>query len=187
MRSNALAMGNKNLRLNRGIGILMFVTIFLAACGGEEFQDLRDFVRDSGADLRGQVDSPPEIKPYEPFPYENNASLPDPFKPRKQETKNASGSGSGLNQPDFARPKQELEEFPLESMKMVGYLRKGNIGNAIIRSSEGKLHRIKVGNYVGMNFGQITSISESEVKIKEMVQDGAGDWSERISSLQLVE
>jgi len=143
-------------------------------------------VRDSGADLRGQVDSPPEIMPYEPFPYENNASLPDPFKPRKQETKNAGGA-SGLNQPDFARPKQELEEFPLESMKMVGFLRKGNVANAVIRSSEGKLHRVKVGNYIGMNFGQITSITESELKLKEMVQDGAGDWSERISSLQLVE
>ena len=187
MRDSALTIEQINFRSVRGLFLLMFTVVLLIACGGEEFQDLNDFVRDSGADLRGQVDSPPEIKPYEPFPYENNASLPDPFKPRKQETKNSGGSGSGLNQPDFARPKQELEEFPLESMKMVGYLRKGSLGNAIIRSSEGKLHRVKVGNYIGMNFGQITSITESEVKVKEMVQDGAGDWSERISSLQLVE
>jgi type IV pilus assembly protein PilP len=66
-------------------------------------------------------------------------------------------------------------------------LRKGNVGNAIIRSSDGKLHRVKVGNYVGMNFGQITSITDTEVRIKEMVQDGAGDWLERESSLHLVE
>jgi type IV pilus assembly protein PilP len=164
---------------------MLLTTVILVACGGEEFQDLKDFVRDSGADLRGQVDPAPEIKPYEPFPYDNSASLPDPFKARKQETKNL--SGSGLNQPDLARPKQELEEFPLESMKMVGYLRKGNVGHAIIRSSEGKLHRVKVGNYVGMNFGQIISVTDTEVRIKEMVQDGAGDWLERESSLQLVE
>lgn len=187
MRDSALTIKLINFHSVRGLFLLVLTAVLLIACGGEEFQDLRDFVRDAGADLRGQVDSPPEIKPYEPFPYENNASLPDPFKPRKQELKNAGGSGSGLNQPDFARPKQELEEFPLESMKMVGYLRKGSVGNAIIRSSEGKLHRVKVGNYIGMNFGQITSITESEMKIKEMVQDGAGDWSERISSLQLVE
>jgi type IV pilus assembly protein PilP len=169
----------------RGIHLLMLATLLLVGCGGDEFQDLRDFVKDSGADLRGQVDPAPEIKAYEPFPYDNSAALPDPFKARKQETKNV--SGSGMNQPDLARPKQELEEFPLESMKMVGYLRKGNEGNAIIRSSEGKLHRVKVGNYVGMNFGQITSITETEVRVKEMVQDGAGDWLERESSLQLVE
>jgi len=172
---------------NRAGSIFLWIlfSILLSGCGGEEFQDLQDFVKNSGADLRGQVDPAPEIKPYEAFVYDNSASLPSPFKPRKQETKNL--VGSGLNQPDLARPKQELEEFPLESMKMVGYLRKGSVGNAIIRSSEGKLHRVKIGNYIGMNFGQITSVTETEVKLKEMVQDGAGDWVERESSLQLVE
>jgi type IV pilus assembly protein PilP len=169
----------------KGIYVMLLAVVLLAACGGEEFQDLQDFVRDSGADLRGQVDPAPEIKPYEPFAYDNSAALPDPFKARKQETKNF--SGSGLNQPDLTRPRQELEEYPLEGLKMVGYLRRGKTGNAIIRSTDGKLHRVKAGNYVGMNFGQITSVTEIEVKVKEMVQDGAGDWLERESSLQLVE
>lgn len=185
MRETALTRARIYPAHVRGIYLLLIATFLLQACGGEEFQDLQDFVKNSGADLRGQVDPAPEIKPYEPFPYDNSASLPDPFKPRKQEKKDM--KGSGLNQPDMTRPKQELEEFPLESMKMVGYLRKGNVGNAIIRSSEGKLHRVKVGNYVGLNFGQIISITETEVKIKEMVQDGAGDWLDRESSLQLVE
>lgn len=185
MRETTLVQARIHPHPVRGIHLLLLVTLLLTACGSDEFQDLEDFVKNSGADLRGKVDPAPEIKPYEPFPYDNSAALPDPFKARKQETKNL--SGSGLNQPDLARPRQELEEFPLESMKMVGYLRKGNVGNAIIRSSEGKLHRVKVGNYVGMNFGQITSITETEVKVKEMVQDGAGDWLERESSLQLVE
>lgn len=169
----------------RCVYVLLFAFL-LSACAGEEFQDLQDFVRDSGADLRGQVDPAPEIRPYEPFPYDNSSGLPDPFKVRKQDVKNT-GAAAGLNQPDFSRPKQELEDFPLESMKMVGFLRKENAGYAIIRSSEGKLHRVKLGNYLGMNFGQIISISETEVKIKEMVQDGAGDWTERESSLQLAE
>jgi type IV pilus assembly protein PilP len=168
-----------------GVCLLLLVSTLLASCGSDEFDDLKSFVKDSGADLRGQVDPAPEIKPYEPFAYDNSAALPDPFKARKQEKKDL--GGSGLNQPDITRPRQELEEFPLESMKMVGYLKKGNVGSAIIKSSEGKIHRVKVGNYVGLNFGQITSITETEVKIKEMVQDGAGDWLERESSLQLVE
>lgn len=92
----------------------------------------------------------------------------------------------GENQPSLDRPKEELEEFPLENLKMVGYLQRG-AGYAIVRSPKGSLHRVKIGNYMGLNFGQITSISDSEIKIKEMVQDGAGDWSERESILQLVE
>ena len=185
MREITLAQASIRPRPVRGVHLMLLATLLLMACGNEEFQDLQDFVKDSGADFRGQVDAAPEIKAYEPFPYDNSAALPDPFKPRKQETRNLGGSGS--NQPNFARPKQELEGFPLESMKMVGYLRKGDAGNAIVRSSEGKLHRVKVGNYVGMNFGQITSVTETEVKIKEMVQDAAGDWLERESSLQLIE
>jgi len=70
--------------------------------------------------MRGKVDPPPDIKPYEPFTYENATSLPDPFKPRKQDVRNASLTGQ--NQPNLDRPKEELEDYPLESLKMVGYL-----------------------------------------------------------------
>lgn len=156
----------------------------LTGCGGEEFQDLRDFVNNAGADMRGKVDPPPDIKPYEPFAYDNSASLPDPFKPRKQDSRNANRAGQ--NQPDLDRPKEELEDFPLESLKMIGYLYQRNVGHAVVRSAEGKIYRVKAGNYIGLNFGQILSVSETEVKIKEMVQDSAGDWTERESSLQLV-
>lgn len=70
---------------------------------------------------------------------------------------------------------------------MVGYLFQRNVGHAVVKSAEGKIHRVRAGNYIGLNFGQILSVSETEVKIKEMVQDSAGDWTERESSLQLVE
>ncbi len=170
--------------MNARITIVLFAMV-IAGCGGEEFQDLRDFVNNAGADMRGKVEPPPDIKPYEPFAYDNTASLPDPFKPRKTKT-GGSGRG-GLNQPDFDRPKEELEDYPLESMKMVGYLSQKGIGHAVLRSSEGKIHQVKVGNYIGLNFGQVTSISETDLKVKEMVQDSAGDWTERESSLQLIE
>lgn len=164
--------------------LIAISAILLAGCGGDEFQDLRDFVKNAGADMRGKVAPPPEIKPYEPFSYDNSAGLSDPFKPRKMDLKAGPG---GLNQPNFDRPKEELEEFPLDSLRMVGYLELGNVGYAVIRSSDGKLHRVKAGNYIGQNFGKITSVTETEVRIREMVQDSTGDWSERESSLQLVE
>lgn len=163
----------------------LLLSLLLAACGGEEFQDLHDFVKNAGADMRGKVDPPPEIKPYEPFNYDNSVGLPNPFKPRKQELRG--GGQPGLNQPDMARHKEALEEFPLDSLKMVGFLYQGKVGHAIIRSPDGKLHRVKAGNYMGQNFGRITEITDSEVKIKEMVQDAAGDWAERTGSLQLAE
>jgi type IV pilus assembly protein PilP len=164
---------------------ILLASLLLTACGGEEFQDLRDYVQNAGADMRGKIEPPPEIKPYEPFVYDNNTALPDPFKPRKSDAKK-SGLG-GQNQPNLDRPKEELEDYPLESLKMVGYLFQKNVGHALIRSAEARIYRVKAGNYIGQNFGQIISVSETEVKIKEMVQDSAGDWSERESTLQLVE
>jgi type IV pilus assembly protein PilP len=165
---------------------IFFASLLLVGCGGEEFQDLRDFVKNAGADMRGKVEPPPDIRPYEPFTYENEAGLPDPFKPRKPDARNA--SHAGLNQPNLNRPKEELEDFPLESLKMVGYLalQKG-APQAVIRSSEGKIYRVKAGNYIGLNFGQVISVTETEIKIKEMVQDSTGDWTERESSLLLIE
>lgn len=169
----------------RAAHLIFFATLLLAACGGEEFQDLRDFVKNAGADMRGKVEPPPEVKPYEPFTYDNDSNLPDPFKPRKSDARSA--SHAGLNAPNLNRPKEELEDFPLESLKMVGYYFQKGVANAVIRSSEGKIYHIKAGNYIGMNFGRVTSVTETEVKIKEMVQDSNGDWSERESSLQLAE
>lgn len=159
--------------------------LLLAGCGGEEFQDLRDFVKNSGADMRGKIEPPPEVKPYENFAYNNDGGLPDPFKLRKEEKR--PGANAGINQPDMDRPREALEEFPLEGLRMVGYLSQYKVGHAVIRATDGKLHRVKAGNYIGLNFGLIKEVNETEVIVKEMVQDSAGEWTERISSLQLQE
>jgi type IV pilus assembly protein PilP len=165
--------------------LILLLMVLLAGCGGEESQDLHDFVKNAGADMRGKIPPPPEVKPYEPFAYNNDANLPDPFKLRKPELH--AGAKSGMNQPDLNRPKEALEEFPLEGLRMVGYLYRNKIAYAVIRAPDGKLHRVKAGNYIGLNFGLIQAVTDTETKIKEMVQDSAGDWSERISSLQLIE
>lgn len=164
---------------------LLLASILLTGCGGEEFQDLRDFVKNAGADMRGKIPPPPEVKPYEPFAYNNDANLPDPFKPRKPELR--SGNRPGIDQPDFDRPKEALEEFPLEGIKMVGYLYQNKISYAVVRAPDGKLHRIKAGNHIGMSFGLIKEVTDTEVIIEEMVQDSAGDWTKRMSSLKLIE
>ncbi|MBI5626161.1 MAG: pilus assembly protein PilP [Nitrosomonadales bacterium] len=164
---------------------LALASVLLTGCGGEEFQDLHDFVKNAGADMRGKIEPPPEVKPYEPFIYSNEKNLPDPFKPRKQESRPSDLAGT--NQPDRDRPKEALEEYPLEGLKMVGFLFQNKIGYAVIRAPDGKLHRVKAGNHIGLNFGLIKEVNDTGLIIKEMVQDSAGDWTERMSSLQLLE
>lgn len=167
------------------LSYVALLSVALVGCGGEEFQDLRDFVKNAGSDMRGKIPPAPEVRPYEPFAYDNATNLPDPFKPRKPDLR--SGGKAGLNQPDLDRPKEALEDFPLEALKMVGYLQQKNVGYGVVRAPDGKIYRVKAGNYMGLNFGKILDVSGNEVKIKEMVQDSSGDWTERMSTLQLVE
>lgn len=157
------------------------LTLALAACGGAS-DDPHDFVKNAGKDLRGKVTPLPEVKPYEPFTYEA-LDLPDPFKPRKL----APPKGGGGLQPDFNRPKEALESFALETLKMVGTLQQGKVMYAIVKTPENSLYRVKPGNYIGQNFGIITQVNENEIKLTEIVQDSAGDWTERNSSLALTE
>ena len=162
--------------------VIILLSAGLAACGGGHHDDLEKFVRDSGQGLRGKVEPLPEVQPYQPFAY-NAFDLPDPFKPRKLKP---AGGGGGL-QPDFNRPKEALESFPLESLKMVGTLQQNKITYAIIKASDNSLHRVKPGNHMGQNFGVITAISDTEIAVKEIVQDSAGDWTERSTTINLQE
>lgn len=162
--------------------IIAFLGLTLSACGGGQHDDLVQFINESGKDLRGKVDPLPEVKPYEPFAY-NSFDLPDPFKPRKlQPTK----GGGGL-QPDMNRRKEALEAYPLENLKMVGTLQQHKVIYALIGTPDKSLYRAKIGNYMGQNFGIITNISEAEIKLTEIVQDSAGDWTERSTSINLSE
>lgn len=166
------------------VGALLLI-LGLSACG-EGYRDLEQFVKDSSQIKRSKVEPLPEVKPYEPFNYSGFA-LADPFKPSKIEPKAAVSGGGGGLQPDLSRRKEALEAFSLENLKMVGSLEQNKVVYALIKAPDNSLHRVKSGNYLGQNFGQVTQISESEIKLKEIIQDSTGDWTERPSSLQLQE
>ncbi|HRE12872.1 MAG TPA: pilus assembly protein PilP [Usitatibacteraceae bacterium] len=154
--------------------------VLLASCSSE-LDDLKQFVKDSEKGLPRKIDPLPAVKPFEPFAYEG-FDLADPFKPRKI----ASKEGAGGLAPDLNRRKEPLEAFPLEQLKMVGTLQQGKDVYAIVRADK-TLYRVKKGNYMGQNFGLITDINDAEIKLKEIVQDSAGDWAERQSVLPLLE
>lgn len=159
----------------------VIIVLGLSGCAGGSMEDLQSFVAETGKDLQGKIEPLPEVKIYEPFTY-NAFDLPDPFKPRKL----SSGGGGGM-QPDLARPKEPLESFSLETLKMVGALSKDGVIRAVIKTPDNAVYHVRKGNYVGQNFGLVTQISDSEVTLREIVQDSAGDWSERTSALLLQE
>jgi len=162
---------------------LCLTLLVLGGCGGGDHEDLRAWMKESTKDLKGRVPPLPEVKPYEPVAYDAG-SLLDPFKSAKLEPERKKGGG-GI-QPDFNRPKEPLEGYPLETLKFVGFLQRGKMPNAIIMA-DSAIYQVKIGNYVGQNFGIITNISETEVSVRELVQDSSGDWVERSSSLLLQE
>jgi type IV pilus assembly protein PilP len=84
------------------------------------------------------------------------------------------------------RRREPLESYPLETLRMVGTLFQGKRVHALVQADK-TLHQVKVGNYLGQNFGVVTKISEAEVALKELIQDAGGDWVERASTLQLQE
>ncbi len=158
------------------------LAVFLAACSSESTQDLKAFVRDSEKGLQTRVEPLPEVKSYEPFAYEA-FDLPDPFKARKLEE----GPRPPKNQgPDLARRKELLESYPLDQVKFVGTLEQGKYVYALVRA-EDTVHRVRAGNYMGQNFGLITTVTETEIKLKESIQDSEGEWKETETSLQLIE
>ena len=165
--------------------LVVALGLMLAACS-EEFGDLKAELKDKTKDLRGKIEPLPVVKPYEAVPYKAFDQA-DPFSTAKIElvTKSASSGGGGLK-PDFNRPKEPLEAYPLESLKMVGVLQQRKASFALVKADVG-LYRVKVGNYMGQNFGLITSITESQVQLRELIQDPTGDWTERQSTLQLQE
>ena len=156
--------------------------LFLAACAdGGGHEDLREWMSEASKNLKGRVKPLPLVKPYEPVAYDAG-NLMDPFKPSKITPEKRQGGGG--TQPDFDRPREPLEAYPLESLKYVGVMERKKQSYAIILV-DGALYQVRTGNYLGQNFGVITQINETEVVLKELVQDAAGDWIERTSSLQL--
>ncbi len=161
----------------------------LGACSGGDHDDLKQWMAENTKDMRGHIPKLPEVKPYAPVPYEAEGVL-DPFKPGKIEPeskyKQLAGKG-GAFQPDFeAREVRNslLEKYPIESLKMIGYMNVNRRPMAVIQV-EDKVKQVKVGDYIGLDFGMVTQVSDTEVQLRELIQDSAGDWTERKSSLYL--
>jgi type IV pilus assembly protein PilP len=161
----------------------------LGACGGGDEGELRTWMDDTRKAMRPTTQPVPEPKQFSPFTYEAK-TLIDPFDAQKMvlavaRQAQARASTSAIK-PDLDRRREALEGFPLDQLKMVGTLRQQGNNVALIDAS-GQTFMVRSGNYMGQNFGLVTKISETEVELKEIVQDAAGEWVERPAKLELQE
>ncbi len=181
------------------VAMLLLMIGVCAGCADRDMSDVHNFVAETKRTTPiKKPDPPPEIKPYQPFPY-TAEGLKDPFTvspfAREEElimpedvAMEASKGYSGVR-PDPNRVREELEKYALASLRMVGTVSTGNSGDlwALISAPDGVVHRVRKGNYLGNNHGKITNISEQRIDLKEIVPDGPGRWQERESFLSLTQ
>lgn len=160
----------------------------LAACSHDPTSDLAVYVQKVKHQQVSKIEPLPEFTPYESFTY-SATDLRDPFTPPSFTSQQAAPSQASNNgiKPDFDRPREPLEEFPLDSLRMVGTLEKDHRNWALINDTDGTIHRVRAGNYLGQNFGKITRITDYEVELTEIIPDGIGGWMERPATIALSE
>jgi type IV pilus assembly protein PilP len=175
----------RTLRLTFCLALVALV----ASCGASDEKQIREWMAEVRASMKPTTQPVPEPKQFAPYAYEGRGAV-DPFDPQKivmavARQQQARVSASAIK-PDLERRRETLEGFPLDQIRMVGMMRKGGANVALLETN-GATHLVRVGNYVGQNFGLITRISETEVHLKEIVQDAAGEWVERPAKLELQE
>jgi type IV pilus assembly protein PilP len=160
--------------------------VLLAGCGDGGLQEVRQWMDETRRQTRVVVPKLTEPKKFTPFTYAGKSAA-DPYSPAKFVNAMATPAASGNRfQPNMDRRREPLESFPLDNLKMVGTLRKQGASFALVQA-EHAVFQAKVGNYIGQNFGQVTRITDTEVELKEIVQDAAGEWVERTAKLELQE
>jgi type IV pilus assembly protein PilP len=167
-----------------GFGMLL---ILITSCSGGDDEDLRAYINSVKSRPAGRIAPVPEFKPYETFVY-SGEKLRDPFSVYTNNAEQFGSANSDINlRPDMNRNKEALEEYPLDTLHFVGHLERAGERWAIITSPDHLVYRVKIGNHLGTNYGEIVAISETQIDIKEIIQDGLGGWIERDAALSLTE
>lgn len=167
--------------------LVLAATTLLTACGSDGHQDLRDYVTEVKAREKGAIAPLPEIKTFETFVF-NESGLRDPFVPAEVTRDSVEASvGSGGIRPDAGRRKEELESYSLDSLRMMGTLELKGVYWGLVKASDGAIHRVLPGNYLGMNHGKINRILGDRIELTEITADGAGGWIERQAAIALAE
>ncbi|MBV8501641.1 MAG: pilus assembly protein PilP [Paucibacter sp.] len=168
------------------LALLGLLGSLLAGCSAD-VDELRQWIEQQRREVRPSVKPLEAPKKFLPEPYSAN-TLVDPYSTQKLSVaiKQEATQPNSLLTAEMNRRREPLEAYPLDSMNMVGSLARKDMRYALLRV-DNLLYQVKVGDYLGQNFGKITKISETDITLREVVQDAAGEWIERTSTLQLQE
>lgn len=177
----------------KSIVVLMAVSgliVGLTGCTSSGQDELREWMQVERSNIKPQVKPIPEPTKFIPQAYLGERSL-EPFSAEKlagvlKASETAPVANSALIAPELNRRKQPLEAYPLDTMAMVGSLNRQGQLVALVKV-DSLLYQVRPGQYLGQNYGRITKISETEVVLREIVQDAVGEWIERPAALQLQE
>jgi type IV pilus assembly protein PilP len=174
-----------NASLTKFVITLLIAGVALSACGGD-MDDLDQYVNSVKARPGGRIEPLPEITPYEVFTYIADAEgHRSPFVPDSPQA--AAGMAAGGTRPDAERSREFLEQFPLDTLRMVGTLELGETHFGLVQTSDGLIHRVVPGNYMGQNDGRIVAVNDSEIELVEIISDGIGGYLERDAAVGLAD
>jgi type IV pilus assembly protein PilP len=180
----------RSLNLPNSARVLLLAAMFalLAGCTGGD-ADLKEWVAAEKAKRGAPLPALPVLKTFETFTYrdkdDREQTRRDPFGPSREEQEQAQAQGTGP-QPD-KHPREPLESFPLDSLRMVGTIGLGNAIEALIKDPDSVIHRVHLRNYLGQNNGKITAIAEDHIDLVELVPNQTGGWMERQATVALGE
>jgi len=171
-----------NIRIVTGA---LAAAMLLAGCGDSDVREVRDWMEEGKRDTHPAVKPLPEPKNFLPYAYGARQAV-DPFNPNKLlgELARVAATSNNPNQPDLQRAREQLETYPLDTMQMVGTMEKGGVRYALLQVDR-SLYQIRTGQRIGQNFGVVTRVGDDAVEIREVVQDAAGEWTGRMSKLEL--
>ena len=176
-------MVTRSKLLTRSLAAAVVATS-LSACGGAN-DDLRAYIDQIKARPGGRIEPLPQVQPAPTFVYEAG-SRRSPFTPEAPQRRPRSGPNA-VDGPDPNRPREFLEQFPLDTLRMVGTLSDRRASFGLVQTNDGLVHRVTVGNHMGQNFGRITSISDSKIQLVEIIPDGLGGFLERPAAIALAD
>jgi type IV pilus assembly protein PilP len=158
----------------------------LAGCAEDDMSDLKTYIAEVKNRRKGSIEALPEVRVVEPFlfranqgrdPFEPDAALQEPEEVRVE---------TGIR-PDTLRPREELESFELDSLRMVGTVRLEGVVWALLNARDGTIHRVRVGNYMGKNYGKIVNILDNQIELVEIYADSSGAWRERKAAVGMAD
>jgi type IV pilus assembly protein PilP len=166
--------------------LVLAMMAMMAGCSRES-EELQTWLEQQRREVKPNVQPLTPPKRFLPHPYAALQAV-EPFSPQKLTValkQEARQPNSALSS-EMARRKEPLEAYPLDTMNMVGSVDKSGRRFALLKVDK-LLYQVKVGDHIGQNYGRITKITETEIALREIVQDAAGEWIERPTSLQLQE